>query len=309
MPLARSRCKLTTWTGAGGGCLAAIGTTSCRASPGGPHGSWAFSTPPTSKFLFDSLPRKRCPAVSPGMAAFPLFPWSSADRLAGRAPTQTSGQKNKVDPPPLPKRRPIYYETTNPPLARTVKSAFIDRITSPGTGSPAGPIPSQRMSRDVEKGVSPPWRWGSKPGNASRFGKCHDSGYFAVITARHCAAALGIQTQTAPNLSIKDAKSPRLSTLTSIIVVTLQTIASISPKLSQPTRSLPNPNTTAMQFSVNAFLAALAMASFASAIPQGNGLCIAKGSAACSGEFPKECSTASGTGVIFTSCCLATVAC
>ncbi|KAK8063024.1 hypothetical protein PG997_015121 [Apiospora hydei] len=34
-----------------------------------------------------------------------------------------------------------------------------------------------------------------------------------------------------------------------------------------------------MQFSVNTILAALAMASFASAVPQGNGLCIEKGSA------------------------------
>ncbi|KAK7996676.1 hypothetical protein PG989_004716 [Apiospora arundinis] len=65
------------------------------------------------------------------------------------------------------------------------------------------------------------------------------------------------------------------------------------------------PNTANMQFS---FVAALSMASLAAA--QGwNGLCIQKGAAACSGEFPKECSTSSGTGVIFTTCCLSTVTC
>lgn len=61
-----------------------------------------------------------------------------------------------------------------------------------------------------------------------------------------------------------------------------------------------------MQLSLNTVLAALAMASVAAAQ---NGLCIEKGEAACSGEYPQECSIASGTGVIFVSCCLATVDC
>ncbi|KAK7912220.1 hypothetical protein PG985_014701 [Apiospora marii] len=61
-----------------------------------------------------------------------------------------------------------------------------------------------------------------------------------------------------------------------------------------------------MQFSLSTLFAALAMASMAAAQ---NGLCIEKGAAACSGEYPQECSTASGTGVIFTACCLATVDC
>ncbi|KAK8036308.1 hypothetical protein PG993_008922 [Apiospora rasikravindrae] len=119
-------------------------------------------------------------------------------------------------------------------------------------------------------------------------------------------------SEETPNLSIKDAKSPgpsvvflKPSSHTSSILL-LQASTSISPQLCN-LLVFTISNTATMQFNVNTILAALAMASFASA--QGNGLCIEKGAEACSGQYPKECSVASGTGVIFTSCCLSTVTC